>query len=189
MFPVYTVDPDTLPGPDYIFELDPPDLEGGIWVADMRVELPWEKSVLVGRDPIASFPTEDGYIEFANAMARRKGRPALASVFHDFLSGTAREINRSSKRKKQSRRIRDKTLKWKLAIEDGTRLEPVAARLYIVTQEEPDEETKDWVGAWWDEARQVAEAANLELLPVAWINQDNIDFELYERLVDIPSPI
>jgi hypothetical protein len=44
--------------------------------------MPLEKSLLVGRTAIEAFPDEGGYgyIAFANFLARRLGRPALASV-------------------------------------------------------------------------------------------------------------
>jgi len=155
----------------------------------MRIELPLEKSILVGRAPIEAFPDEEGYIQFGNAIARRRGRPALASVFHELLSVTTRELKRRTARRNQARRVREKVHKLKLAIEDGTRLKPNVARLYVITREEADEETRDWFGAWWDEARKIAEAHGLQLLPVAFMNSDNFDMELYDSLIEIRSPL
>lgn len=72
--PVYTVSSDSpLRDRDYLFELAPPDLDGEVWLADARIEIPLEKSMLVGREPIEAFPDELGYIAFANFLARRRG--------------------------------------------------------------------------------------------------------------------
>jgi len=90
---------------DYIYPLAPPSLEGGEWAADLRIEIPLEKSILVGRTPIDAFPDEAGAVAFANYLARRRGRPALASVFHEVLSGTTRRLKdaRNSQRASPSR--------------------------------------------------------------------------------------
>jgi hypothetical protein len=42
------------------------------------------------------------------------------------------------------------------AIEDGTRLEPVAAKLYVITDGAPAEDAR-LVHLWWNAARLVAE--------------------------------
>ncbi len=190
VYPVYKVATDSkLLNRDYIYRLDPPDLDEGPCVADMRIELPLEKGVLVGRTPIEAFPDEAGYIAFANAMARRRGRPALHSVFNEMLLATTAELNRRTSRKKQSRRVREKVHALRLAIEDGTRLKPAIARLYVVTQEEADDETRDWFGAWWDEARQVAEAHGLQLLPVSYSSGAYFDLDRYDTLTEVRSPL
>jgi len=85
--------------------------------------------------------------------------------------------------------VRQKVHKLKLGIESGDRLEPVAARLYIITKAEPDPETQAWFGDWWGEARKVAEGEGLELLPVHYMSPDNFDVELYDRIIEIQSPL
>jgi len=84
--PVYQVDDDSpILDRDEIYRLDADALPDGIWVADLRIEVPVEKSVLVGRTPVRAFVAEAGEIAFSNYLARRRGRPALASVFHDVI--------------------------------------------------------------------------------------------------------
>lgn len=137
--PVYVVPNDSpLRDRDFVFQLAPPELDRDIWVADLRIEMPLEKGLLVGRAPIEAFPDEAGYIAFANFLARRRGRPALASVFHEVLSATTRRIKgERNTHRTLARRARQNVYKLMLAIEDGTRLEPVAAKLYIVTDGAP----------------------------------------------------
>jgi len=189
--PVYAV-PDGSPLRDreYIFELAPPELDGEIWVADLRIELPLEKGLLVGRSPIEAFPDEDGYTAFANFLARRRGRPALASIFHEVLGTTTRRIKgERNAHRTLARRARQNVYKLMLAIEDGTRLEPVAARLYVVTDGPPTEDARAWFDLWWNQARTVAEAHGLQLLPTGWLNATAVDLRLLDDLVEMRSPL
>ncbi len=58
-----------------------------LWVADLRVEYPLEKSVLVGRDPVEAFVAESDYNYFAEKLASRRNRPAIDSRVRDFIIG------------------------------------------------------------------------------------------------------
>ena len=174
---------------DYIFSLAPPALAGE-WVADVRIEMPLEKSLLVGRTPVEAFPAEDGYIDFANFLARRRGRPALASVFHEVLTTTTKTVKRASKTNlKLARRARENVFKLMLAIEDGTRLKPVAAKLYVVTDGRPTDDAREWFGIWWDEARVVAQKNGLQLQPTGWLNAHGVDLRLLADLIEMRSPL
>ena len=116
--PVYALPPDSpLKDREYIVAIAPPTLPVGCWVADLRVEFPLEKSMLVGRVPIEAFADEAAAIEFAGLLARRRGRPALASVFHEVLNTTMRELKEEDR--SAARNVRGKVYKLMLAIEDA----------------------------------------------------------------------
>lgn len=66
----------------HLILLDPPTTDGN-WVADLRIEMPVEKSWLAGRQPIPAFATEEGRRHFARRLAGRLERPALSGVLHD----------------------------------------------------------------------------------------------------------
>jgi hypothetical protein len=188
---VYQVDPGApLLDRDYIYEVAPANAEGGPWVADLRIEMPLEKGLLVGRTPIDAFPDESGYIQFARFLARRRGRPALASVVHEVLSGVTRRLKDEDKdQRRLARAARGNIYKLKLAIEDGTYLAPVAAKLYVITDGQPTEETRGWFDLWWNAARPVAEEHGLQLLPTGWMNAEAVDARLYDELIEMRSPI
>jgi hypothetical protein len=189
--PVYTVPSESrLRDRDYVFELAPPELEDELWVADVRVEVPLEKSLLVDREPIEAFADEAGYIAFANFLARRRGRPALASVFHELLSATTRTLkNERSANRSLARRARQNVYKLMLAIEDGTRLEPIAAKLYVITNGMPTEDARAWFDLWWNAARLIAERHGLQLLPTSWLDAGAVDLKLLDDLVEMRSPL
>lgn len=48
--------------------------EGGFWVADLRLELPVEKTLLLARTPLDGFCDETGYGQFAERLGARKMR-------------------------------------------------------------------------------------------------------------------
>lgn len=51
--------------------------EGTCWVGDLRLEIPVEKSWLVGLEPIRAFRDESAYQRFAEKLSRRRLRPAI----------------------------------------------------------------------------------------------------------------
>jgi hypothetical protein len=177
---------------DFVAQLDPPDMKGDGWIADLRIEMAMEKSLLVGANPIEAFPTEDEYDSFGDLLAYRRGRPALHSVFNEVVNVVTREMKQESKKnKKWARRVRETIYKLKLAIQNGSRLHPVAARLYVATRGEPTDETRAWFDEWWNRARLVAQEHDLELLPIGWLNTEQLemDLERYDRLIDVRNPL
>lgn len=175
---------------DFVIRLDPPALKGTAWIADMRIEMALEKSVLVGREPIEAFPAEDDYYRFSDLLARRRGRPALAAVFHDVVNVTMRDVKQQSNAwRSKTRRVRATIYKLKLAIEEGTRTAPVSCRLYVITAGTPTKEAREWFGEWWDRARRVAADNDLELLPNGWMDRSAVDAELYDRLIEVRNPL
>jgi hypothetical protein len=191
--PVYQCDTkDPLLERDFVARLNPPDINGDGWIADLRIEMAMEKGLLVGTVPIDAFPTEEDYDSFGDLLAYRRGRPALHSVFNEILNVTTRDMKQeSNKYKKLARQVRETIYKLKLAIQDGSRLHPVAAQLYVVTKGEPTDETKAWFDEWWNRARDVAQERDLELLPTRWLNTEqlDIDLEMYDRLIDVRNPL
>jgi hypothetical protein len=181
---------DTALGRDYVHALDPPEIEGEVWAADLRIEMPLEKSVLVGREPIEAFRDEGGYVDFAKALARRRGRPALASIFHEVITTSMRQLKEeTSQRRSQARRVRDQVYALRVDIADGTRLDPKAAQLYVVLKGDRDEDTKDWFDEWWDRARVVGEEHGLQLLETVWLDARNVNACLYDQLIEVSLPI
>jgi hypothetical protein len=191
--PVYKVGEDSkLLVRDFIARLDPPDLEDGPWVVDLRIEMPVEKSLLVGVTPIEAFGEDAGYEELGRKLGYRRGRPALHGVFHELFGVTMGQMKTGDKPgRKRARRVREQIYKLALKIESGTKLQPQAAGLYIVTAGSPDAEAKELFDEWWDLAREVGKEHGLELLPNRWLDADNLEISLaeYEQLIEIRNPL
>lgn len=191
--PVYRCDPQSkLLDRDFIVRLDPPSLQDEVWVGDLRIEVPIEKALLVGRTPIEAFRRQNDYEDFGNLLGARRGRPALHSKLHEVFTQTLGDLKTKSKpNRKKVRRFRGDIYKLKLGIEDGTRLEPGSARLYVVTKVGPGEEMREFFAEWWDRANEVAAEVGLDLLRTTWLSVENLEIglESYEQLIDLRSPL
>jgi len=97
--PVYDILPYIAKGQDnqirangfgYLVPLTHPQFlgDGVLWVADLRVEYPLEKSVLAikDNDPIDVFGTEGDYNDFADKLALRRNRPAIDENVRKFIT-------------------------------------------------------------------------------------------------------
>lgn len=188
--PVYEVAADSgILGRDFICTLDHPASERNVLVADVRIEMPLEKGLLVGRSPIESFESEKGYVDFANWLARRRGRPALASVVHTVVSATTKTIrDESGANRSLARRARPNVYKLMMAIEEGNRMAPTAIKIYVITRGEPSKDCNAWFDLWWGRARLVAEEHGLQLLPTGWIDGRAADLELVDDLIHLRLP-
>lgn len=182
--PVYPVDPDdSLLKRAYTVRLSGKDLPSGTFVADLRIEVPVEKSDLVGRQPVEGFETEAEYIDFAEVLGRRRQRAALASVLNDVIRGTLQK--RRDNNRKRFRAVQPHIYKMKLEIEGGTRLAPTAAKIYIISHYPLDQDTKKWLESWWDLAHAKAKDAGLNLLANGYMSGRDIDLILYDNLIEL----
>jgi hypothetical protein len=106
------------------------------------------------------------------------------------LSATARRLrSERSANRALARRARENVYKLMLAIEEGTRLAPVVAKLYVVTDGPPSDDARAWFDLWWNEARLVAESHLLQLHPTGWLNSHAVDLRLLDDLVEMRSPL
>ena len=132
----------------YMRLLDPPGIGDGLWVADLRIELPLEKSWLVGRTPIESLRSHEDYEDLARQLAARRERPVLSGdVNHTLI----RPLRRWVERMKPNRR--DVALHGIAEVRilfAGSPLNPDAASLLVLSKTEeisPDVQTI-WKEKW-----------------------------------------
>ena len=64
---------------------------GELWVADLRFETAFEKGVLVDRDPIDAFSTDEGYLRCRRKVGRAHFRPAPSENVHKYVLEPLRE--------------------------------------------------------------------------------------------------
>lgn len=156
----------------HLVMLAPPPLPAGIWVADLRIEVPLEKSWLVGKQPIEAFPDEDGYLRLARRLAQRRERPALDNVLSD---GIVRSLRDGFRRLRGRRHQLVAQIREIRLFVDGTRLAPTAARLLVITHAKPSPaEVTRWFDSWWDEARSICQQQGLSLLANRYATLDTM---------------
>jgi len=121
----------------YLVPLTHPTMtkDGQLWVADLRLEYPLEKSALVGLIPIEAFAADPDYTAFAEKLAWRRNRPAIDARVRELVTaplGEALRLGRISHEPIVEMRLRcapswDRVDRAKLhaLVRDGTRVKPV----------------------------------------------------------------
>jgi len=70
----------------HLYPLDPPwASDGQVWVADLRLEVPVEKTLLLKREPLEAFADDAGYALFVEHIAGMRRRPALAEACYEHV--------------------------------------------------------------------------------------------------------
>ena len=187
--PVYEVDAvDKLP--EYLHRLDGMEAgEGRAWVADLRLTVPLEKGLLVGRERRDPFATEEARIDFGVKLGWRRARAALSAGVHVVITETIKK--RRSNNRAGARAARTCVYKLMLEVQES-RLKPRAVRLHVIYQgsDECDEERmREWFATWWKRANKVAKEHDIELLPTVFHDRTKMDVQDYDRLIPIENPM
>jgi hypothetical protein len=187
--PVYRLaDEEAIGDRIYLHRLTAATLPAGVWVADLRLEVPLEKSHLVGRDPIDGFANEDDEIVFGEMLGRQRDRAALHDVVNDVLYGRWRK--KRANNKSRARRLFENLHMVGMLIQQGTRLEPIAVELHFVGAGKPiSEEDREWLEAWWDKASEEAQDSTpaLNLFPNVYHDGSAMDITVYDDLIPLEA--
>ena len=146
--------------PDFLYPVQPPGFPKGVWAIDLRLEVPIEKTVLVGKSRRPAFATELEAISFADHLGLRRDRAALSAKITDTVGSTLRQKRR--KRDRFRKTLRNEVYEVRLHI-DGTRASPTAVCLHVITHEPASDRVREEFDKWWDEARADCAAAGLTL--------------------------
>jgi hypothetical protein len=167
----------------FTYELNGPQLPEGRWIADLRIELPLEKSLLAGREPIRAFASESDADAFARQLGRRRARAALANELVDAVIALLR-----ARRSKRKGMWKNDVYRLMLEIEGGTRLAPAAVRLHVITHAEPTDEVRKFLDDWEDEAREPGAKVGIELWPTDYHDARSIALPEYDRWIELNLP-
>lgn len=157
----------------HLVKLSGRSLPQGFWVADLRIEMPVEKSWLVGRQPIESFGNEASYLDLAERLAGRRMRPALANIISDQIVKPLRDaFGRLGRGKKAS--LLDPIKEIRLFCSEN-RLAPKSAQILIITKEDPPpNQVEQWFNDWWDRIQAPTVQAGLALLANRYETMDKL---------------
>jgi hypothetical protein len=163
----------------YLVPLNPPTLEG-FWVADLRLEVPVEKSWLVGCHPVESYSTEADYERLAERLSHKRERPALADalvegVYQPLTAWLGRRAGREA-----STGVRE--IRFRLG---GTRLVPTAAGLVLIKDEPWSAAERAVWDRWWDHTHRIAEEHGIALLASEYQTYDSMSARDYVDSVPI----
>jgi hypothetical protein len=188
--PVYEIGASETP-PEYLYRLDQMSAaEGQMWVTDLRLTVPLEKGLLVGRkrrDPFSGF--EEARIDFAEKLGWRRARAALSAGVHVVITDTLKK--RRGNNRNASKAARTCVYKLMLQVQES-RLDPRTVRLHVIYQASDgctEQHMREWFEKWWEKASEVAQQQNIELLPTVFHDRTGMDVKLYDRLIPIENPM
>lgn len=146
------------------------------------MEVPVEKTFLVGKHPIRAFADEQALVAFADALGRRRDRAALASDLVEAVAHTLRELRRSKVGFKNM--LRREIYSVRLRIEEGSRSRPTSVRLHVFARGTVSDNIRTRFDDWWDGAREVSEAVGITLLPTQF-HDGETDLDMYESTIPL----
>ncbi|MGB7962894.1 MAG: hypothetical protein WCF12_08070 [Propionicimonas sp.] len=128
----------------------------GFWVADFRIELPVEKSWLVGKKPIKGFETEAQARVIPKVLNDIRSRPAWARVINVCVEESLRDTLGQLRQK--NRAVYDLVVEQveQIGVRADSMIEPSTAQLAAFTRAaDVDPSAK----AWWSEATEMIAGA------------------------------
>ncbi|WP_213003165.1 hypothetical protein [Winogradskya consettensis] len=165
-------------------------LSQNAWVADLRLSMPISKGLLVGRQPIEGFASEDDRLAFIEAVALRKRRPALADVLsEDVPKSLGAYIKQTDKA----------TPEWWQQVEQvrlrikGDRLKPNAVGLIVCESIQLSPEQRKVWRNWRTLGARILRPHKIKLEPTLFGTLDALPARLYRdsvpiRLTDLGRP-
>jgi hypothetical protein len=167
----------------YLRRLTSEELPAGFWVADLRLEIPLEKSFLVDRAPLAGFTTETDRLALADFLAARRDRPVLSNELHAALVRPLRRwLEKPVSRREQ---LLAGVAEVRLMI-SGPRSDPDGAGLIIISdREDVPQSVRDLWDARWENLRGRMDAAGMSLIGNGYETYDTLTARQYVESVSV----
>jgi hypothetical protein len=169
-------------GPAYLAQL-PGITDAGTWVADLRVEIPFDKGWLAQQDRVSGFSTSAERRDFSDRVAWIRNRPALSSEFN-------RSIRRSLDSAIVTLEASDADMYATVlsaVSEVGARLDdldnPASVQLVLIGQNPISTEVREWFEGWWSEAHAAASSEGIVLHALGFTSFDSMSAGDYRALV------
>ena len=117
--------------------------KGHRWYADIRLMVPISKGILLDREPLAGFLTEEDSLAFGEIIAQKFRRPALHEALSEELPKALEVYVQNAG---ANRNPFTKVDQVRLHILEGDRLNPARGRLVILTENSPltPDEQAEW---------------------------------------------
>jgi hypothetical protein len=145
----------------YLWHLNGADLGEGYWITDLRLQAPFDKAVLVGRQVLQGFANESDRDRFAEHLSDLFSRPAFPAAATTIVESLRDFFNKSDKRLSDVRAagIREVRLR---CVGDG----PYDAQVMVIVEERASAEPAlALLKVWYSAAFGKAQARNVTLHP------------------------
>lgn len=131
----------------YLVALTKPPKDG-FWIADLRLALSVSKALLAAHDPIPGFATDQDLLDLAEALARKRRRPALHDALSEALPRSLDEYVTEKAKSRPSPDWLDNVQQVRLRVSGG-RLQPDGAQLWVVQETPLSPEAKALWRGWF----------------------------------------
>jgi len=171
----------------YMRRLTAPNFTSEMWVVDVRVEFPVEKSWLVGRSPIAAFADNSERASLAEFLAGRRRRPILSREVHSALLTHMRRWIEKLAKAGRLEEVLAGVAEVRLAV-SGDPLRPDGVFLIVIGHDAMPIAAA--VQQKWDEKwlvwRDRLDLAGISLLATVFTNLDSLPASKYLSSYDVP---
>ena len=167
-------------GPEYLWYL--PALPDGAWVADLRVEVPVEKSLLLGCKTLRGHVTEADAAAFGTRLAYLRSRAALA----DDLVVTVQAPLRSALLTAAKSPLFTILERGEVHLRTDSQLKPSWAQIVVIQDAKEHEAVADWWGSQWENLSSSAGTVGINLLPTELRSPESMNLTVYRNLIPFP---
>ncbi|WP_405949431.1 hypothetical protein OG588_26250 [Streptomyces prunicolor] len=154
----------------------------GFWVADLRINFPVSKQLLVVNDPVAAFASERDALDFAEHVASRLRRPSLHDMVSDVM---VRSISQYIKNVQKGEPDWWEWVEQLRVLITGERLNPESVQLVVVQQEKLEASQRKIWRDWATSFRKELRAAGIILTPVHFTTLDAMSARLYRNSIPL----
>ena len=170
-------------GPRYWFLV--PDLpEEGVWVADLRIEVPVEKSWLAGQTRIEGFTSESEKRKVGRRLAWLKGRPAFSRELNEIQQALFDALDLKVPAEQE---IHDKLLDQleEVVVLVDSYLTPTSVQVVFLTNVPLASDCQRWLSEWREGTVEESSVTGLTFHALDFRTLSSVSIEEYRRMTVI----
>lgn len=171
-------------GPRYLFHV--PQLPGGFWVADLRIEYPVEKGWVAGQEALDGLGSQALRMRLSERLGLLRSRPAFAQEFVDAVQRPLVEQLRALKATHKDLYERMDAQVDEVCVELDDHLSPTQGRVTLLLERPVDPDVLSWWNGWWDTASQAVEAVGFILHSFEARLATELRVSEYKRMTAVP---
>lgn len=162
-----------------------PDLpEDGIWVADLRIEVPIEKSWLAGQIRVEGFENETEKRIVGRRLAWLKGRPAFSRELNEIQQSLFDALDRMESAELETHETLLDQLE-EVIVQVDSYLAPTSVQLVFLTNVPLADDCRRWLSEWRESSVEEASVTGLTLHALDFRTLTSVTAEEYRRMTVI----
>ncbi len=162
-----------------------PDLhEDGVWVADLRIEVPVEKSWLAGQTRVKGFENETEKRIVGRRLAWLRGRPAFSQELNEIQQALFDFLDRMESAELDTHETLLDQLE-EVVVQVDSYLAPTSVQLVFLTNVPLADDCRRWLSEWRESAVEDASVTGLTFHALDFRTLASVTAEEYRRMTVI----